>query len=115
MRGLLVRWRPAEGPRGNVMERNGAARRTTVLVAITAVLALVASGCGFLVVNDAHPGKPGDPLIITIPAHGTQLTSVTSVPVVVDLPRVQPGSRRPPPPRPSPPPRGCSPARCRCG
>ena len=52
----------------------------------------VASGCGFLVVNDAHPGQPGDPLIITIPAHGTQLTSVTSVPVVVDLPRVQPGS-----------------------
>ena len=38
------------------------------------------------------PGKPGDPLIITIPAHGTQLTSVTSVPIVVDLPRVQPGS-----------------------
>jgi hypothetical protein len=76
------------------MERSRRGRVRFGLVAITSVLALVASGCGFLVVNDARPGQPGDPLIITIPAHGTQLTSVTSVPVVVDLPRVQPGSLR---------------------
>ncbi len=74
------------------MDGNGAARGRLGIAAIVVVLALVASGCGFLVVNDAQPGRPGDPLIITIPAHGTQLTSVTSVPVVVDLPRVQPGS-----------------------
>src|SRR6476661_7742801 len=60
--------------------------------AIAVVIAMVTSGCGFLLVGNARPGQPGDPLIVTIPANGTQLTSVANVPVVIDLPKVQPAS-----------------------
>lgn len=75
-----------------VIGRNRGTLRTIGLGAVAVTVALLTSGCGFLVAGNAHPGQPGDPLIVTIPANGTQLTSVTSVPVLIDLPRVQPGT-----------------------
>jgi len=59
---------------------------------VVAVMALIVSGCGFVIVNNANPGTASDPIRIVSPAHRTQLTSVASVPVSVQLPGIDPAS-----------------------
>jgi hypothetical protein len=66
--------------------------RAVRLGAVAAAVALLTSGCGFVLVNDARPGGPADPIRIVAPAHRTQLASVASVPVSVAIPGIQPGT-----------------------
>lgn len=62
------------------------------VVAVAVSLALVASGCAFIVANTANPGGPGDALFITAPANHTQLTSNASVLVSIDVAGIRPGT-----------------------